>query len=91
MGNQLYHHAWGIDLSKSGAPLLEGQVSYGKGQILFRDYVKTEDIFTVILEMCKDAHVGRVKLEVPFIFIAKKSLEEDFHVHELLRKQRMIH
>ena len=54
MGNQLYHHAWGIDLSELGAPLLEGQVSYGKGQILFRDYVKTEDIFTVMLEMCED-------------------------------------
>lgn len=54
MGNQLYHHAWGIDLSELGAPIMEGQVSYGKGQMLFRDYVKTEDIFTVLLEMCED-------------------------------------
>jgi len=30
MGNQLYHHAWGIDLSDLGAPLEEGQISYGK-------------------------------------------------------------
>lgn len=30
MGNQLYYHAWGIDLSAIGAPLMEGQVSYGK-------------------------------------------------------------
>lgn len=54
MGNQLYHHAHGIDLSEMGAPLIEGQISYGKGQILFRDYVKREDILAVLLEMCED-------------------------------------
>lgn len=54
MGNQLYHHAHGIDLSELGAPLIEGQISYGKGQILFRDYIKREDILTVLLEMCED-------------------------------------
>lgn len=54
MGNQLYHHAWGIDYSELGAPLIEGQTSYGKGQILYRDYVKKEEIMTVILEMCED-------------------------------------
>lgn len=54
IGNQLYHHAWGIDYSDMGAHILEGQVSYGKGQMLFRDYRKQEDIFTVILEMCED-------------------------------------
>ncbi|WP_040228637.1 Y-family DNA polymerase [Bhargavaea cecembensis] len=57
MGNQLYHHAWGVDLSELGAPLIEGQVSYGKGQVLFRDYSKREDILAVLLEMCED--VGR--------------------------------
>lgn len=54
MGHQLYQHANGIDFSELGAPLVEGQVSYGKGQILYRDYVKIEDIMTVILEMCED-------------------------------------
>lgn len=54
MGNQLYHHAHGIDLSNMGALLLEGQISYGKGQVLYRDYVEREDILTVILEMCED-------------------------------------
>ena len=29
-GHQYYHHAWGIDLTELGAPLLEGQaMSYG--------------------------------------------------------------
>jgi len=54
MGNQLYHHACGIDLSELGAPLAEGQISYGKGQVLFRDYRSKEEIMTVVLEMCED-------------------------------------
>ena len=55
MGNQYYHHAWGIDLSELGAPLLEGQaMSYGKGQTLYRDYVTRESVLVVILEMCED-------------------------------------
>lgn len=54
LGNQLYHHAWGIDLSELGAPLLEGQTSYGKGQILYRDYIEVEEILVVLLEMTED-------------------------------------
>ncbi|MBD8013663.1 hypothetical protein QL992_00460 [Microbacterium sp. APC 3898] len=54
MGNQLHQHANGIDLSDLGAPLVEGQVSYGKGQILYRDYIEEKDIMTIILEMCED-------------------------------------
>ena len=54
MGNQLYYHAWGIDLSAIGAPLMEGQVSYGKSQILLRDYPNPEEVKHVILEMCEE-------------------------------------
>lgn len=54
MGNQLYYHAHGIDLSDMGSTLLEGQLSYGKGQVLYRDYIVRVDILTVILEMCED-------------------------------------
>ncbi len=54
MGNQLFHHAWGIDLSEMGAPILEGQVSYGKSQILLRDYNSREEVNVVLLEMCED-------------------------------------
>ncbi len=54
MGNQLYYHAWGIDLSPIGAPLVQGQISFGKGQMLMRDYRHREEILTVILEMCED-------------------------------------
>lgn len=54
MGNQLYHHAHGIDLSELGATVAERQISYGKSQILMRDYNKIEDVKAVILEMCED-------------------------------------
>ena len=54
MGNQLYYHAHGIDKSDMGAPLIEGQESYGKGQVLFRDYTRPKDVLAVILEMCED-------------------------------------
>lgn len=54
VGNQLFHHAWGIDLSELGAPLVAGQVSYGKGQILYRDYTSIEEISAVLLEMAED-------------------------------------
>lgn len=54
LGNQLYHHAWGIDLSEMGAPILEGQVSYGNSQILLRDYNSREEVNAVLLEMCED-------------------------------------
>lgn len=54
MGNQLYYHAHGIDLSEIGAPLMQGQISYGKSQILLRDYTKKEDIKAVLLEICEE-------------------------------------
>jgi DNA polymerase V len=54
MGNQLYYHAWGIDLSKVDAPAPVGQVSYGKSQILMRDYNTIAEVRAVLLEMCED-------------------------------------
>ncbi|MGV3464301.1 MAG: DNA polymerase thumb domain-containing protein [Heyndrickxia sp.] len=54
MGNQLYHHAWGVDLSELGAPIIEGQISFGKGQILLRDYKEEDEIKVVMLEMCEE-------------------------------------
>ncbi|MGG3805348.1 DNA polymerase IV [Metabacillus fastidiosus] len=54
MGNQLYYHAWGIDLSKIDSHLPQQQVSFGKSQILLRDYKKEDEIKVVILEMCEE-------------------------------------
>lgn len=54
MGNQLFYHAHGIDLSEIEAPLMQGQISYGKSQILLLDYTKKEDIKAVLLEICEE-------------------------------------
>ncbi len=54
MGNQLYYHAHGVDLSDLGAPIVEGQISFGKSQILLRDYQDREEIKHVMLEMCEE-------------------------------------
>lgn len=54
LGNQLYYHAWGIDHSAIGAPIIDGQISFGKGQMLMRDYRTREAILVVVLEMCED-------------------------------------
>lgn len=54
MGNQLFYHAHGVDLSELGAPILQGQISFGKSQILMRDYPDPEEVRYVILEMCEE-------------------------------------
>src|SRR5699024_10581754 len=54
MGNQLYYHAHGVDLSELGAPIFQEQLSYGKSQILLRDYHDTDDVAAVILESMEE-------------------------------------
>ncbi|MBQ0137683.1 MAG: UV damage repair protein UvrX [Kurthia sp.] len=54
MGAQLYYHAHGIDFSTLGEPITKGQISFGKGQMLMRDYTTKGEIETVLLEMCED-------------------------------------
>ncbi|WP_141433504.1 UV damage repair protein UvrX [Bacillus sp. 03113] len=53
MGNQYYHHAWGVDLSEIQT-FIQGQISFGKSQILMRDYKEKHEIKYVILEMCEE-------------------------------------
>jgi DNA polymerase V len=62
MGEELYHHAHGIDQSVISEKLAYKPVSksVGMGQMLFRDYHK-EDITQIILEMT-DAVVKRLRL-----------------------------
>lgn len=55
MGEQLYWHAWGIDLSPVfGNFFKKEQKGYGHGITLLRDYNKNE-VYTVILELCEEA------------------------------------
>ncbi len=55
IGNQLYYHAWGIDLSKPGGNEHNAQAkSISRGITLLRDYGKEEEIKTVIFELCDE-------------------------------------
>lgn len=55
MGEQLYWHAWGIDLSPVyGNFVKTEQKSYGHGITLLRDYTK-EEIFACLLDLCEEA------------------------------------
>ncbi|MBP2098886.1 Y-family DNA polymerase [Enterococcus rivorum] len=51
IGLQLYHHANGIDRSIISEPYKPIEKSYGNSQVLDRDYVRQEEIETVIREM----------------------------------------
>src|SRR5690625_120147 len=54
MGEQLYWHAWGIDLSPVYGDFLNTeQKGFGHGITLLRDYSK-EEIKTCILELCEE-------------------------------------
>lgn len=56
MGEQLYWHAWGVDLSPVIGQRydLEEQKGFGHGITLMRDYKKLEEIKVVILELCEE-------------------------------------
>ncbi|HLS06308.1 MAG TPA: UV damage repair protein UvrX [Bacillota bacterium] len=54
MGNQLYYHAHGIDLSELGEPILQKPLSYGKSQVLLKDYRTVAEVAVVILEMSEE-------------------------------------
>lgn len=55
MGEQLYWHAWGVDLSPVlGDFTKTAQKSFGHGISLLRDYTK-EEALTCILDLCEEA------------------------------------
>lgn len=54
LGNEMYYHARGIDLSSMTEPRPEEQVSYAKSQILLRDYHSRAEVKVVLLEMCEE-------------------------------------
>jgi DNA polymerase V len=55
MGEQLYWHAWGVDLSPvfndEGSAVQKG---FSHGITLLKDYTNPEDVKTVILELCEE-------------------------------------
>ncbi|WP_342472778.1 UV damage repair protein UvrX [Metasolibacillus sp. FSL H7-0170] len=85
IGNQLYYHAWGIDLSTFEEPDMKEPMSFGKGQMLMRDYHTHEEILIVLLEMCEDiakrarmaGYIGAtVSLGVSY---SRSALEKNFY------------
>ena len=85
IGNQLYYHAWGIDLSTFEEPDTKEPMSFGKGQMLMRDYHTHEEILIVLLEMCEDiakrarmaGYIGAtVSLGVSY---SRSALEKNFY------------
>lgn len=58
MGNQIYYHAWGIDISqlceKDEYRAPTRSLSFGKSQMLMRDYHHKREICVPLLEMCED-------------------------------------
>lgn len=55
MGEQMYWHAWGIDLSPVfGDFTKQSQDSFGHGIALLRDYTK-EDVHICIIDLCEEA------------------------------------
>ncbi|MFB1083031.1 DNA polymerase thumb domain-containing protein [Jeotgalibacillus sp. JSM ZJ347] len=96
MGNQLYYHAHGIDRSEIGAPIIQGQVSYGKSQILLRDYNKIEEIEAVLLEMCEEIarrarnkHLGGRTIHLG-VGYSKRTPIKSFHRSKSLDKPTSI-
>ncbi|MFP4016881.1 MAG: UV damage repair protein UvrX [Halanaerobiales bacterium] len=54
MGNQLYYHAWGVDLSKLEGHYDDRHKALGRGITLFKDYTDIEEIKTVIFELSEE-------------------------------------
>lgn len=86
IGNQLYFHAWGVDLSTLGEPLVKNNaLSFGKGQMLMKDYHTKNDIAVVALEMCEDVmkrtrEAGYVGRTISFgLSYSKNAMTKGFH------------
>lgn len=54
IGLQLFYHAWGVDYSRLSERIPPKNKSFGKGQMLMRDYNDKEDILIIIAEMAEE-------------------------------------
>lgn len=90
MGNQLFYHAWGVDLSKVEGHYLDERKNLGRGITLYSDYIEPEKIKTVIFELAEE--VGQrarnrkmtgktVSLGLVY---SKEELESGFHVQKTI-------
>jgi len=54
IGEQLYYHAWGVDFSRISKRVPPKENSYGRSQILLRDYEDPNEVEVIIREMAED-------------------------------------
>ncbi len=54
MGLQLFYHSWGVDYSRLSEKTASKNRSFGKGQILMKDYFSEEKILIIIAEMVEE-------------------------------------
>lgn len=54
MGLQLFYHSWGVDYSRLSERVAPKNKSFGKGQILMKDYYDKNDILIIIAEMAEE-------------------------------------
>lgn len=86
MGNQLYYHAWGVDLSKLEGHYNDPRKAIGRGITLFKDYNNEEEIKTVIFDLAEE--VGKRardsnlagKTVILGIGYSKREKEPGFHL-----------
>ncbi len=91
MGLQLFYHSWGVDYSRLSERVFSKNKSFGKGQILMRDYTSQEEILIIISEMAEEIG-ARLRKHKYFcrgisIYIGfskdciEKGFRKDFHLH----------
>lgn len=54
IGEQLYYHAHGIDITNIGEQSIVARKGYEKGQILLQDYYNRKEVLCVLLEMAEE-------------------------------------
>lgn len=92
MGNQLYYHAWGVDLSRVEGHYRPLPKSLGRGITLLRDYQDEEEIETVIFELAETVarrtreHRLLGKTVSLGLGYSKDERENGFHVQRTLKE-----
>ena len=93
MGLQQYYHANGIDYSILRNKTAQKSKGFSKGQVLFSDYTREDDIITIIEETAEDISMRLRKRNLVcqsislYIGLSNDSLGENIVVSKRLKKQ----
>ena len=92
MGLQHYYHANGVDYSILSKKVAQKSKGYSKGQVLFSDYTREEDVITIIEETVEDVCMRLRKRNklcrsiALYIGLSNETLGENFAVSKRLKK-----